>query len=197
MEAHLFYKESVQTRGTTTEAEGNDTFVGVDNAAPTLGDLLELRPNQGGNDTTTTTTTTTNISAQNLLVALQEGGPMNGTMSLECEGGIIAEGRINGTIGTFAANPGTYKGCSISISDGNIINNGEIGDLIVASEQDYQNSLVTSETADEEGTFGSSVTVPNVQEGEYAILAVADDTRAGRFCIIRDCSRICNFCCLM
>ena len=50
--------------------------------------------------------------------------------------------------------------------------------LIVASEDDYQNSLVTSETADEEGAFVSSVTVPDVEEGEYAILAVADDTRA-------------------
>ena len=58
-------------QSTTTEAEGNDTFVGVDNRAPTLGDLLELRPNQGGNDTTTTTT---NISAQNLLVALKKVG---------------------------------------------------------------------------------------------------------------------------
>jgi PKD repeat protein len=38
-------------------------------------------------------------------------------------------------------------------------------------------SLVTTETANEEGTFESSVTVPNVEGGEYAILAVADDRR--------------------
>src|ERR671920_360060 len=30
-------------QSTATEPEGNDTFVGVDNAAPTLEDLLELR----------------------------------------------------------------------------------------------------------------------------------------------------------
>src|SRR5215218_1107358 len=164
-------------QGTTTEPEGNGTFLGADDAAPTLEDLLELRTNQGGNDTTITTNAT-NISEQNLVVALEEGGPMNGTMSLECEDATIAEGRINGTIGTFAASPGTYNECSISISDGNIINTGDIDDLIVASEDDYQNSLVTSESADEEGTFVSAVTVPDVEEGEYAILAVADDTRA-------------------
>src|SRR5215208_718254 len=176
-----FILQGIDTnQSTTIEPEGNDTFLGTDDAAaaaPTLEDLLELRTNQGDNDTTITTNTT-NISEQNLVVALEEGEPMNGTMSLECEDGTIAEGRINGTIGTFTASPGTYNECSISISDGNIINTGEIDDLIVASENDYQNSLVTSETADEEGTFVSAVTVPNVEEGEYAILAVADDTRA-------------------
>ncbi|MDW0121743.1 MAG: PKD domain-containing protein, partial [Nitrososphaeraceae archaeon] len=116
---------------------------------------------------------------RNLLVALEDGGLVNGTMSLECEGEIIAQGRINGTIGTFGANPGTYNECTISISDGDITDTGEIDELIVVSdsEEDYVNSLVTSETANEEGTFVSSVTVPNVEGGEYAILAVADDAR--------------------
>jgi PKD repeat protein len=100
-------------------------------------------------------------------------------LSLECEGEIIAQGRINGTIGTFGANPGTYNECTISISDGDITDTGEIDELMVVSdsEEDYVNSLVTSETANEEGTFVSSVTVPNVEGGEYAILAVADDAR--------------------
>jgi PKD repeat protein len=49
--------------------------------------------------------------------------------------------------------------------------------VVSDSEEDYVNSLVTSETANEEGTFVSSVTVPNVEGGEYAILAVADDAR--------------------
>jgi len=158
-----------------------------------LGDLLELSTAQVGNATTTTTTnattTTTNatttatnatsISERNLLVALEDGGLVNGTMSLECEGQIIAQGRINGTIGTFGTNPGTYNECTISISDGDITDTGEIDELIVVSdsEEDYVNSLVTSETANEEGTFVSSVTVPNVEGGEYAILAVADDAR--------------------
>src|SRR5829696_1035354 len=108
-----FILQGIDTnQSTTTEPEGNDTFLGTDDAAaaaaPTLEDLLELRTNQGGNDTTITTNTT-NISEQNLVVALEEGGPMNGTMSLECEDATIAEGRINGTIGTFAASPGTYN----------------------------------------------------------------------------------------
>ena len=181
-------------QSTTTAPEGTSIFFDVDNTAlHTLGDLLELSTAQVGNATTTTTTnastTTTNvtttatnatsISERNLLVALEDGGLVNGTMSLECEDEIIAQGRINGTIGTFGANPGTYNECTISISDGDITDTGEIDELIVVSdsEEDYVNSLVTSETANEEGTFVSSVTVPNVEGGEYAILAVADDAR--------------------
>src|SRR5918995_3950253 len=174
-------------QSTTTAPEGTSIFFDVDNTAlHTLGDLLELSTAQVGNATTTTTTNATttatnatSISERNLLVALEDGGLVNGTMSLECEGEIIAQGRINGTIGTFGANPGTYNECTISISDGDITDTGEIDELIVVSdsEEDYENSLVTSETANEEGTFVSSVTVPNVEGGEYAILAVADDAR--------------------
>ena len=173
-------------QSTTTAPEGTSIFFDVDNTAlHTLGDLLELSTAQVGNATTTTTNATTtatnatSISERNLLVALEDGGLVNGTMSLECEGEIIAQGRINGTIGTFGANPGTYNECTISISDGDITDTGEIDELIVVSdsEEDYVNSLVTSETANEEGTFVSSVTVPNVEGGEYAILAVADDAR--------------------
>ena len=176
-------------QSTTTAPEGTSIFFDVDNTAlHTLGDLLELSTAQVGNATTTTTTNATttttatnatSISERNLLVALEDGGLVNGTMSLECEGEIIAQGRINGTIGTFGTNPGTYNECTISISDGDITDTGEIDELIVVSdsEEDYVNSLVTSETANEEGTFVSSVTVPNVEGGEYAILAVADDAR--------------------
>src|SRR5918994_2110677 len=173
-------------QSTTTEPEGTSIFFDVDNAAAaalhTLGNLLESSTDQGANDTTTNATITTNaasISEHNLLVALEEGGPVNGTMSLECEDEAIAQGRINGTIGTFGVSPGTYNECSISISDADITDTGEIDELMVLSdsEEDYENSLVTSETADEEGAFESSVTVPNVEAGEYAILAVADDRR--------------------
>ena len=167
-------------QSTTTAPEGTSIFFDVDNTAlHTLGDLLELSTAQVGNATTTTTTNATSISERNLLVALEDGGLVNGTMSLECEDEIIAQGRINGTIGTFGANPGTYNECTISISDGDITDTGEIDELMVVSdsEEDYVNSLVTSETANEEGTFVSSVTVPNVEGGEYAILAVADDAR--------------------
>ena len=151
-------------QSTTTESQGTSTFFDADGEAPhILGDLLD----------------TTSISEDNLLVVLEDGPPVNGTMSLECEDANIAQGRINGTIGTFAASPGTYNECSISISDDDITDTGEIDELVVVSdsEQDYENSLVASETANEEGTFESSVTVPNVEGGEYAILAVADDIR--------------------
>src|SRR5215210_2657321 len=165
-------------QSTTTEPEGTNTFFDADgDALHTLVDLLELSTDQGGNDTTGTTTS---ISEHNLLVVLEEGVPVNGTMSLECEDVNIAQGRINGTVGTFGVSPGTYNECSISISDADITDTGEIEELVVVSdsEEDYENSLVISETANEEGTFESSVTVPNVEEGEYAILAVADDRRA-------------------
>ncbi len=151
-------------QSTTTESQGTSTFFDADGEAPhILGDLLD----------------TTSISEDNLLVVLEEGPPLNGTMSLECEDVNIAQGRINGTIGTFGASPGTYNECSIAISDDDITDTGEIDELVVVSdsEQDYENSLVASETANEEGTFESSVTVPNVEGGEYAILAVADDIK--------------------
>src|SRR5919107_1770280 len=164
-------------QSTTTEPEGTNTFFDADgDALHTLGDLLELSTDQGSNDTTGTTTS---ISEHNLLVVLEEGVPVNGTMSLECEDENIAQGSINGTFGTFGVSPGTYNECSISILDGDITDTGEIEELVVVSdsEEDYENSLVASETANEEGTFGSSITVPNVEGGEYAILAVADDRR--------------------
>src|SRR5215212_9809671 len=91
-------------QSTTTEPEGTNTFFDAD-ALHTLGDLLELSTDQGGNDTTDTTTS---ISEHNLLVVLEEGAPVNGTMSLECEDVNIAQGRINGTVGTFGVSPGTY-----------------------------------------------------------------------------------------
>src|SRR5918996_1152397 len=153
-----------QSTTTTTEPEGTSAFFDADgDALHTLGNLLD----------------TTSVSEHNLLVVLEERVPVNGTISLECEDENIAQGLINGTIGTFGASPGTYNECSISISDGDITDTGEIEELVVVSdsEEDYENSLVASETANEEGTFGSSVTVPNVEGGEYAILAVADDRR--------------------
>src|SRR5918998_798905 len=142
----------------------------------TLGDLLQSTTNQGGNNTTNTAA---GVSGHNLLVVLEDGMPVNGTMSLDCEDVNIAQGRINGSIGTFGASPGIYDECSISITDDDTTNTGEIDELIISSdsEEDSANSLVTSATADEEGTFESSVTVPNVEAGEYAILAVADDRR--------------------
>jgi PKD repeat protein len=162
----------------TTEPGGASTFFNTNSTAlHTLGNLLQSTINQGGNSTTTNTTA--GISGQNLLVVLEDGTPVNGTMSLDCEDVNIAQGRINGAIGTFGASPGIYEECSISIIYDDTTNAGEIDELIISSdsEEDFANSLVTSATADEEGTFESLVTVPNVEGGEYAILAVANDGR--------------------
>src|SRR5918998_44555 len=151
-----------QSTITTTEPEDTSAFFDADSDVPhTLGDLLD----------------TTSISEHNLLVVLEEGVPVNGTMSLECEDENIAQGAINGTIGTFGVSPGTYSECSLSISDADITDTGEIEEPVVVSdsEEDYENSLVTTETADEEGTLESSVTVPNVEGGEYAMLAVGNN----------------------
>jgi PKD repeat protein len=162
----------------TTQPEGDLTFSDTDdNVLNALEGLLGSSPDQVGNATTTTTA----ILEHNVLVVLEGAGPVNGTMSLECEDESTAEGLMNGTIGTFAVSPGTYDECSISISDGNITDTGEIDDLIVVSdsEEDFDNSLVRSTIANEQGTFASSVIVPSVEEeGEYAILAISDDRRA-------------------
>jgi PKD repeat protein len=163
------------------DQEGDGNFFDEDeDALNALEVLLELTNAQGTNNTTTTINTP-NTSEGNLLVALEGGGtPNNGTISLDCDDEILAEGGINGTIVTFAVPPGTYDGCSISISDGNITDTGEIGNLMVVSDskEDYQNSAVTSVAADEQGAFEASVRVPNIEEGEYAILAVGDDRMA-------------------
>jgi len=164
-------------QSSTIEPGGASTFFNTNGTAlHTLGNLIQSTLNQGGANNTTNTTSS--ISGQNLLVVLEDGTPVNGTMSLDCEDVNIAQGRINGTIGTFGASPGIYEECSISITD-DTTNAGEIDELIISSdsEEDFANSIVTSATADEEGTFEPSITVPNVEGGEYAILAVADDGR--------------------
>ena len=165
-------------QSSTIEPGGASTFFNTNGTAlHTLGNLIQSTLNQGGANNTTNTTSS--ISGQNLLVVLEDGTPVNGTMSLDCEDVNIAQGRINGTIGTFGASPGIYEECSISITDDDTTNAGEIDELIISSdsEEDFANSIVTSATADEEGTFEPSITVPNVEGGEYAILAVADDGR--------------------
>ncbi|MFL6510123.1 MAG: hypothetical protein ACJ700_02930 [Nitrososphaera sp.] len=170
-------------QNTTAGLEGNNNtfFDTAGDTVNTLGRLLESSTDQGDNDTTGTAITTnmSSISDRNLLIVLQDVPPVNGTMSLECGDVNITQGRINGTIGAFRASPGTYNECLISISDGDITNTGEIDELTIASDsvEDLENSLVTSEATNEEGTFESSVTVPDVEEGGYAILALADDGR--------------------
>jgi PKD repeat protein len=176
-EGSAFILQGIDANQNATIGPGSpSTFFDTDGTAlHTLGDLLQSAINQGNNNTSTTA----GISGHNLLVVLEDGTPVNGTISLDCEDVNIAQGRINGTIGTFGATPGIYDECSISITDDDTTNTGEIDELIISSdsEEDFENSLVTSATADDEGTFESSVTVPNVEAGEYAFLAVADDRR--------------------
>src|SRR3712207_9397041 len=61
---------------------------------------------------------------------------LTGTISLDCEDVNIAQGRINGTIGTFGASPGIYDECSISITDDATTNTGEIDELIISSDSE-------------------------------------------------------------
>ena len=145
-------------RSSTAEQEGNGNFFDED-ALKTLEDLLQ---------------------SGNLLVALKGEAPNNGRMSLECHDKKLAEGGINGNIVTLAVHPGMYNECLISISDGNITNTGKIGNLKVVSDagEEYRNSAMTSVSADEQGAFQTSVIVPDVEEGEYAVLAVGSNRTA-------------------
>jgi hypothetical protein len=164
-----------ENQSTTADQEGDGNFFDEDeDALDALEGVLELSNDQGSNNTSSINTT--NTSEGNLIIALEGGAPNSGTMNLECDNDILAEGGINGTIVTFALPPGTYDGCSISISNGNITDTGEIGNLMVVSDskEDYRNSAATSVTTDEQGAFEASVRVPNIEEGEYAILAVGD-----------------------
>jgi hypothetical protein len=176
-EGSAFILQGIDANQNATIGPGSpSTLFETDGTAlHTLGDLLQSATNQGNSSTSSTA----GISGHNLLVVLEDGTPVNGTISLDCEDVNIAQGRINGTIGTFGATPGIYDECSISITDDDTANTGEIDELIISSdsEEDFENSLMTSATADDEGTLESSVTVPNVEAGEYAILAVADDGR--------------------
>jgi hypothetical protein len=162
-------------QNTTADQESDANFFDEDeDALDALEGVLELSNDQDSNNTSSINTT--NSSEGNLIIALEGGASNRGTMSPECKYDILAEGGINGTIVTFALPPGTYDRCSISVSNGNITDTGEIGNLMVVSDskEDYRNSAATSVTTDEQGAFEASLRVPNIEEGEYAILAVGD-----------------------
>lgn len=114
-----------------------------------------------------------------LLVSFEK--PANGTIRLECSDEDIAEGELDGAdLISVAAPPGTYDDCSVSISNGNITNAGEIGSLTVDPDPDegYEDSLVAFVTVDDEGSFEESIAVPEVVEGDYAVLAVGSEGAA-------------------
>ncbi len=114
-----------------------------------------------------------------LLVALAE--LTNGTISLECDNQNIAEGELNNTnLVNLAAESGTYSECGISISDGNTTDIGEIGSLTITPDADgtFESSLVASAPADDQGSFEESITVPDVEAGQYAILALSSEGSA-------------------
>ena len=117
------------------------------------------------------------LHSNNLLITLQGDVPNNGRASIQCDHKSLARGNINGNIVTLRVTPAVYDDCSISFSDGNITDSGAIGNLAVVSdsEEEYRSSALTSRTSDEQGAFETSVRVPNVEEGEYAILAVGNN----------------------
>jgi len=121
----------------TIEPEGAGILFDTDSTAPsdTLGNLLlPSIIDQGDNNAASSTTA--GLSGQNLLVVVEDVPPVNGTMSLDCEDVNIAQGRINGTIGAFTARPETYNDCLISFSDGDLINTGEIDEIVVISDSE-------------------------------------------------------------
>ncbi|MDQ3873301.1 MAG: hypothetical protein M3258_06785 [Thermoproteota archaeon] len=135
--------------------ERNDNYFG-ENAPKMLEDLLQ---------------------SNNLIVTLPGDAPSNGRVNLQCDHKNLARGSINGNIVALSVAPAAYNGCSISISDGNITDSGAIGNLVVVSnsEEEFRNSAVASTTSNEQGVFETTVRVPNVKEGEYAILAVGNN----------------------
>jgi hypothetical protein len=136
-----FVLQGISANQSTTAAQESDAnfFDEDEDALDALEGVLELSNDQDSNNTSSSINTT-NISEGNLIIALEGGASNRGTMSLECNNGILAEGGINGTIVTFALPPGTYGRCSISISNGNITDTGEIGNLMVVSDskEDYR-----------------------------------------------------------
>jgi hypothetical protein len=164
-----FILQEVSANETTAaEAEGGNFF---EDALSALGDLLGLNSESD--------TTTTSASQGSLLIVLAELA--NGTMSLECGNEGIAESDLNSTnLVSLAAPSGTYDECSISITDDNGTDTGEIGSLTITPDPDegYESSQVANATADDQGSFAQSVTLPQVEEGRYAILAASEEGTA-------------------
>jgi hypothetical protein len=164
-----FILQEVSANETTAaEAEGGNFFEDALNA---LSDLLGLNSESDA--------TTTSASQGSLLVVLAELA--NGTMSLECGNEGIAESELNSTnLVSLAASSGTYEECSISIAGDNGTDTGEIGSLTVTLDPDegYESGQIANATADDRGSFAQSVTLPQVEEGAYAILAASEEGTA-------------------
>jgi hypothetical protein len=161
--AFIMQETSANETSTTTATEPRSGGL-LDDALNALENLLDMN---GGN-------VTSSANQGSLLVALEQ--PASGTISLECNDEEIAEADLDDTnLASLAASSGTYNECSISISDGNTTEIGEIGDLTINPDPDasYESSEVATVTADAQGSFAQSVTVPEVDQGQYAILAVS------------------------
>jgi hypothetical protein len=168
-------QEASANESTTAEAEPQGGNI-LEDAMNALGGLLGMG-DEGGNETTTTTTTSAGEGS--LLVVLSELA--NGTMSLECADESIAESDLNSTnLVSLAAPTGTYSDCSITVAGDNGTDTGEIGNLTVNPDPDesYESSQVANTTADEEGSFSQPITVPDVEGGEYAVLAASEEGTA-------------------
>lgn len=152
----------------SADAPGGGGFLG--DAFDTLENLLGL----GNSDDTATAP-----NEGSLLVVIDRLA--NGTIGLECDDQSIAEGQLNNTnLANLAAESGTYNECAISISDGNTTDIGETASLTISPDanESYEGSLAASATADDQGSFEEQMTVPNVEDGQYAILAISSEGSA-------------------
>jgi len=145
--------------------EGGNLF---ENALNALSNLLGLSSNEN--------TTASGADQGSLLVVLDQLA--SGTIGLKCGDKDVAQGELNDTnLVNLSAQSGTYDDCSISIDGDNGTNTGDIGSLTVTTDpdEDYEGSLVANATADNQGSFSQSVKVPDVEQGQYAILAVSSE----------------------
>jgi hypothetical protein len=99
-------------------------------------------------------------------------------MSLECDNESIAESELSGTnLVSLAAQSGAYDNCSISVTGDTGNETGEIGSLTINPDPDegYEGSQIGNATADDQGSFSQQVTLAEVDQGEYAVLAVSSE----------------------
>ena len=154
---------------TTTESVGDEQTGSIlDSAIDAIRNALGLEDQDGGTATS---------SEGTLLIVFD--GVNSGSLTVECDDENVAEGNITSNLVVLEATAGSYDECSISVSDGNtIVDAGSIGSLGIAADSDIEDSKIGSATADGQGAFEASLTIPEVDDGDYAVLAVGNDSAA-------------------
>jgi hypothetical protein len=142
----------------------------VNDALDALRDLLNVQ-----NESPPTETNSTGR-----LLVISDGSAPQGTLSLECDDQEIASGDTTSgsPLLSLAAAAGDYSECNLTLRNSNgIIDSAELGGLQVFadSSEEYEESLVGTDSTDSSGEFSAEVTVSETAADRYAILAVAND----------------------